>query len=546
MAHTYARILVLALVSATTFADTTASADPALSSLVAAATASAGLPISTILAIGDSYTAGVGSNGLQDYSDASSDCSRYQQSWPLQLGSHSAWGTNKPDIVFGACSGAKMQDLMDRQLKQGDPINVEYTPIGKPQIAVMTITGNDVNFFDAINDCVLRAWFPGDCDTTLNNIETKINSQDFENQIIQTFIQVVAEGRQAGGSNPPESFQTYVSGFVNFWNDVDTGCNDMMNGLVSILNSKIQSVANQLRGVGIVWVDPPQDQYNGHRFCEPAPTDYQKQPVGSNTWIWHLKSAHDGEGPSGTSTDNGGFDLATMTLDYLVPDPGQRTSISAENPPWNINNNTFGSEAGFLDALNATGNDTARILLDEYTKRIFHPKGSGYTPYANAFANSIGIVLGTSNGIINQPGPTDRCWINMTQIDQSGCPNLEETASAEGDTVADIRYLLDATWYDADGNNVASTSPAGKQDSTEVAGNKYPLIFNGNGQDLTIVPESQGDYIQFSYGSSPQVQWTTDDNIANYPGCIVGSWIPGDSPFESCDQTRTIECQFSC
>jgi hypothetical protein len=52
-----------------------------------------------------------------------------------------------PSLTFGACSGAKMANITAQQLNQGDPDpNAQYPNIGKPQIAVLTITGNDVGF----------------------------------------------------------------------------------------------------------------------------------------------------------------------------------------------------------------------------------------------------------------------------------------------------------------------------------------------------------------------------------------------------------------
>lgn len=62
-----------------------------------------------------------------------------------------AWGDlnggSRPGLTFGACTGAETFDMIDHQLKQGDPDGgAQYTPIGKPQLAVMTIGGNDLGF----------------------------------------------------------------------------------------------------------------------------------------------------------------------------------------------------------------------------------------------------------------------------------------------------------------------------------------------------------------------------------------------------------------
>lgn len=69
-------------------------------------------------------------------------------------------------MAFGPCSGNVMVDVRENMLEQGDAKDTSqmgihdwpYTPIGKPQIAVMTISGNDVKFSGIVNDCVFRYW----------------------------------------------------------------------------------------------------------------------------------------------------------------------------------------------------------------------------------------------------------------------------------------------------------------------------------------------------------------------------------------------------
>lgn len=102
-----------------------------------------------MLGIGDSFTSGIGSNGLPDYMTPSYDCARYKKAWPVQLSNMRDWSdfnVNQPRLTFGACAGAKTFDVIGKQLRQGDPQNVELTPIGKPQIGVMTVGGNNVEF----------------------------------------------------------------------------------------------------------------------------------------------------------------------------------------------------------------------------------------------------------------------------------------------------------------------------------------------------------------------------------------------------------------
>jgi hypothetical protein len=115
--------------------------------------------VTQFIALGDSFTAGVGSNGGPDYNSGSSDCSRYNSAYPYKLQNMDEWeqynGGVTPVLNFGACTGAKMQDLLDNQINLGDGTwrDVEYHDFGRPQIAVMTIGGNDVGFVDILNAC---------------------------------------------------------------------------------------------------------------------------------------------------------------------------------------------------------------------------------------------------------------------------------------------------------------------------------------------------------------------------------------------------------
>ncbi|KAF4632520.1 hypothetical protein G7Y89_g5607 [Cudoniella acicularis] len=254
-------------------------------------------PVTQFIALGDSFTAGVGSNGNPDYNSGYGDCSRYDKAYPYQLQNLDAWeefnGGVTPVINFGACTGAKMRDLVDRQLNLGDGTwrDVPYHDFGRPQLAVMTISGNDVGFTKILD--------ASDCQTTLNDVQTQIASEQFELDLIDTLSRVALRGRTAAGATPPNSFQVYISGYVPFWNDVDMGCDEIswsiypwreakltttlrkqMNDLVDDLNTMIQTVANGLHDLlGTVYVDGISDSYIGHRFCEPAPPDYLQSPV---------------------------------------------------------------------------------------------------------------------------------------------------------------------------------------------------------------------------------------------------------------------------
>lgn len=174
------------------------------------------------MAIGDSYTAGIGSNGEDDMWN-NDDCSRYHGSWPVQLSEMDEWerlgkDNQKPFLTFGACSGNVMEHVRDRMLEQGDALDTRkpwekdwpYTPIGKPQIAVMTISGNDVQFSRIVNSCIMGYFPPDPCVTQLEKSKAILDNPDFRYNLTLTYAKTIAAGRTAGGADPPESFQLYA------------------------------------------------------------------------------------------------------------------------------------------------------------------------------------------------------------------------------------------------------------------------------------------------------------------------------------------------
>lgn len=174
-----------------------------------------------MLAVGDSYTAGIGSNKKSDEILHSLQCSRYKQAWPVQLSEKDDWNVindnTKPKLTFGACSGSVMKDLREKQLKQGEPSDNDRAEvlIGHPQLAVLTISGNDLLFKELVNDCIFR--FPGidndkmkSCDQRVDEVQAKIDNPDFKKELLETYTAVIKAGRDAGGADPPEAFQAFV------------------------------------------------------------------------------------------------------------------------------------------------------------------------------------------------------------------------------------------------------------------------------------------------------------------------------------------------
>jgi lysophospholipase L1-like esterase len=107
--------------------------------------------VSEWIALGDSYTAGTGANGKSD--GFAGDAFRGKKSYPMQMSmDHDNWGfingdTHLPQFSFHAYTGDTTKELVKEQLKQGDFRDEidkgRGQQFGKPQLATLTIGGND-------------------------------------------------------------------------------------------------------------------------------------------------------------------------------------------------------------------------------------------------------------------------------------------------------------------------------------------------------------------------------------------------------------------
>lgn len=128
--------------------------DPHVASIIASANVPkytaptiANRDITDWLAIGDSFAAGISADAPED--ELNWSCSRFKQSYPNQMNENPRFPGHSTSrtFVFGACSGGKMQDLIDNQLEPGTPdLKANYPKIGKPQIGTVSISGNDLKF----------------------------------------------------------------------------------------------------------------------------------------------------------------------------------------------------------------------------------------------------------------------------------------------------------------------------------------------------------------------------------------------------------------
>ncbi|RYO81768.1 hypothetical protein DL766_006074 [Monosporascus sp. MC13-8B] len=140
--------------------------------------------VEEFIAAGDSYTAGTGCNDLDEI--IAGDALRGKRSYPMQMSTDKDnWGfingdETLPRFSFPAYTGDTTVELVSKQLIQGDYKDNNRNlprgqPFGKPQIAVVTIGGNDAERSNILNDCIYQGWRPKDCQATLSALQKEID-----------------------------------------------------------------------------------------------------------------------------------------------------------------------------------------------------------------------------------------------------------------------------------------------------------------------------------------------------------------------------------
>nr|OQO27418.1 hypothetical protein B0A51_07869 [Rachicladosporium sp. CCFEE 5018] len=378
--------------------------------------------IEEFIAVGDSYTAGTGCNGNDEV--IAGDAYRGKRSYPMQMAADvDSWAfingdATLPRFSFHAYTGATSIEVVTQQLKQGaykDDKNIEwYQPFGKPQIAVMTIGGNDAGLSTILKNCIYQAWKTAECAESLQELQDQINSGTLQDKINVALYNVAATGRAAGGTNPSRSFQVFVLGYPTFFNDQDKWCDDVsfgywpwrkpkltaelrqqLNALTVAVNGAIARAAEDLVSMGVIFVDGLDAEYQGHRYCEPGLSS--SSMIDYKTWFWspyaHYDTASEGPGdPTNPylSTEQD-LDPAQAVIDFLFP--GQDKTVadfSEDNPPWRAPEaSNYVTLDDVFSAMEESVNATIDVVPFPY-KRSFHPKATAYGRHAVLLFEAIG------------------------------------------------------------------------------------------------------------------------------------------------------------
>ncbi|MBX5469375.1 MAG: SGNH/GDSL hydrolase family protein [Thermoleophilaceae bacterium] len=215
---------------------------PTLAVVVALAGAAPAVANDRYVALGDSYSSGV---GTRDYS-LDSTCQRSPYAYPAII------DRERPntDLTFVACSGAKTSDVLANQ--------VQYVT-SSTNIVTITIGGNDAGFSSVISQCALP--WPYTCDGDIANAQSYIR-----NTLPAKLDQVYAAIKQrAPGA------RVLVLGYPRLFNGQT--CN-LLSRISTDEENKLNATADLLRDVtkarataaGFTFLDaiPP---FTGHAIC---------------------------------------------------------------------------------------------------------------------------------------------------------------------------------------------------------------------------------------------------------------------------------------
>jgi lysophospholipase L1-like esterase len=191
------------------------------------------------VALGDSYSSGVGTGSESGSCDQSSQA--YGPRWASQTGA---------TFAFGACSGATTSSVISSQLS--------YLSSSTTLVS-LTIGGNDVGFSTIMEDCVLES--DSDCATAVDNAETYANDT-LPGDLDTMFADIHKDAPNATVVllDYPDFYDTSVSGCVGLDSTKHADLNDGINDLDGVLQSAASRDNATFADV--------RSAFSGHELCD--------------------------------------------------------------------------------------------------------------------------------------------------------------------------------------------------------------------------------------------------------------------------------------
>jgi hypothetical protein len=359
---------------------------------------------SGFVAIGDSYSAGIGT-GVEGKEE---DCRQGLHAYPVLINSDISndQGPNVTSFQWLSCTGATTANLLSGgPYSQIDALNVSTSPKGHggPDFALLSIGGNDLGFFDVINACIFRfySFYSGTCEAALEKADALIASPDFElnlQLVLMELLDKVAWERRPW-------FVVTLTGYARFFNADTDACDDMslgvwwggpklkkkvrqqMNELVAAVNEKLRRGIADLNAKfskpKAFFVDYDAE-FEGHRFCEPdvKEPDYNR----TDTWFFLVGGPdHNYTAPHSTSLEARRPTFPTQLLPALSPlvDPTTCLERAQRRGDWGELALCYMAMAKEKDpslqfAYDEVTTQNSMWYVPTYYGKVFHPRSFGH------------------------------------------------------------------------------------------------------------------------------------------------------------------------
>ncbi|MDI3407278.1 SGNH/GDSL hydrolase family protein [Streptomyces cavernicola] len=227
------------------------------------------------VALGDSYSSGVGAG---EYDSGSGDCKRSNRAYPvLWANSHAP-----SSFSFTACSGARTGDVISNQL---GPLNSGTTLVS------ITVGGNDAGFADVMTTCVLQS--ESACIARVNEAKQYVDTT-LPGKLDDTYSAIRGKAPNA---------QVSVLGYPRFYK-LSGSCvaglteneRSAINGAADHLNA---ATAKRAADYGFAFGNPTQ-AFTGHEICS------------GDSWLHSVNWSNIGESYHPTAAGQSGGYLPTF------------------------------------------------------------------------------------------------------------------------------------------------------------------------------------------------------------------------------------------
>ncbi|WP_035851213.1 SGNH/GDSL hydrolase family protein [Kitasatospora azatica] len=214
------------------------------------------------VALGDSYAAGVAAGG---YDRSSGDCHRSAHGYPA------LWAAAHPDAAFLdlACLGATTEDVLAGQLPQ--------LPAGTGEVT-LTVGGNDLDFTDAVVDCLQPLTTEGRCTQALDH-----SAELLRDQLPGRLDRLLT----AVGQAAPVA-RVVVTGYPHLLRpDAGAGCwagTDTRRTRFNQLTDQLDELIRQQSAAHGARFADPRPAFTGHGLCESGKAEWITGIVLLNLW----------------------------------------------------------------------------------------------------------------------------------------------------------------------------------------------------------------------------------------------------------------------